>query len=65
MLKWLITLIVAVVVLSIAMPQLMRKLKIGRLPGDVTIRLRGKEYHLPFASTIILSLLAAALIRLL
>lgn len=65
MLKWLITLIVAVVVLSVAMPRLMRSLKIGRLPGDVTIRLRGREYHLPFTSTILLSLLVAALIRLL
>ena len=56
MLKWLLTLLVALIVLSIAMPWLSR-IGVGRLPGDVRFRLRGREYAIPFSSTVVLSLL--------
>lgn len=62
--KWLLALAVTVVVAGVAAPRLMRWLRLGRLPGDVTLRLRGREYHLPFATTLVLSLLATALFRL-
>ncbi|MEW5888463.1 MAG: DUF2905 domain-containing protein [Pseudomonadota bacterium] len=65
MLKWLLTLIVAVFILGLALPHLAQRLKIGRLPGDVTVRLRGRNYYLPFASTLLLSLLLTLLVRLL
>jgi len=64
MLKWLLTLLIALVVLSFAMPWLAR-LGVGRLPGDVRFRLRGREYAVPFASTVVLSLLVWAIGRLL
>ncbi|HUJ87806.1 MAG TPA: DUF2905 domain-containing protein [Burkholderiales bacterium] len=55
MLKWLITLFIALVVLSAAQPWFSR-LGIGRLPGDLRIPLRGRIYYVPFASTVALSL---------
>jgi len=63
MLKWLVTLFVALVVLSLAMPWLAR-MGIGRLPGDLRFRLRGREYQVPFGSTLVLSLLVWAIARL-
>lgn len=55
MLKWLLTLVVALAVLTAISPWLAR-LGFGRLPGDITVRLRGRTYALPFTTTILLSL---------
>jgi Protein of unknown function (DUF2905) len=55
MLKWLLTLLVALVVLTLLSPWL-RKYGLGRLPGDMTVRFRGQDYYLPFTTTIVLSL---------
>ena len=41
----------------------MKKLGIGRLPGDFTLRLFGREYPFPFMSTILLSLVLSLLAR--
>jgi hypothetical protein len=54
--RWLLTLFLALVVLTAVQPWL-QKLGIGRLPGDFRFRLRGREYVLPFASTVLLTLL--------
>ena len=64
MIRWLLTTFIAVAILSSASPWL-RKIGIGRLPGDVTLRLFGREYPLPFMSTLVLSLLLSALVRML
>jgi hypothetical protein len=56
MLKWLVVLLVVLVILSIATPWLGR-VALGRLPGDFRIPLRGRVYYVPFASTVLLSLL--------
>jgi len=64
MLKWLFTLFLALVILSLAMPWLAR-LGIGRLPGDLRFRLRGREVQVPFGSTLVLSLLVWAIARIL
>ena len=63
MLKWLLTLIAALAVLTLCAPWL-RKYGLGRLPGDVSLRYRGKSYYLPFTSTILLSLALTLLARL-
>ncbi len=63
MLKWILTLILALVVLSLCMPWL-RKFGLGRLPGDVTLRHKGKSYYLPVTTTILLSLALTLLTRL-
>ena len=58
MLKWLIVLIATVFVIGLLQPRL---LQLGRLPGDLRFRLRGREYSFPFASVILCSLLAAVI----
>ena len=59
------TLFLALVILSVAMPVLRDRLAIGRLPGDLRIPLRGRVYYIPFASTLLLSLILWGLGRLL
>ncbi|MCF8152309.1 MAG: DUF2905 domain-containing protein [Sulfuritalea sp.] len=59
MLKWLIVMLVAVAVVSLLRPRLARWLRLGRLPGDLSLRLRGRSYAFPFASTLLLSLVAS------
>lgn len=63
MLKWLLTLIVALAVLTLCAPWL-GKYGLGRLPGDITLRRRGRDYYLPFTTTILLSLVLTLLGRL-
>lgn len=62
MLKWLLTLVVALAVLTAVSPWLARY-GLGRLPGDVTVRFRGRSYYLPFSTTILLSLALTLLSR--
>jgi hypothetical protein len=56
MLKWLLVLVVGVVILSLMAPWLARR-GIGRLPGDVTVRWRGRLIYIPITSTLLLSLI--------
>lgn len=63
MLRWTFTIFLCVIVLSASLPWL-QKIGLGRLPGDVRFRLFGREFVLPFASTILLSLLALVIGRL-
>jgi hypothetical protein len=58
LLKWLLTLAIAVLLLGLASPWL-RRLGMGRLPGDVTVQRNGREYLFPLGSTVMLSLLAS------
>ncbi|MEI7445761.1 MAG: DUF2905 domain-containing protein [Burkholderiales bacterium] len=62
--KWFIATVIALVLFSGAMPFL-RRLGIGRLPGDFNFRLFGREWSIPLTSTILLSLAAALVARLL
>jgi hypothetical protein len=63
-LKWLVTLAVALAVLTVLSPWLAR-LGLGRLPGDVKVRVKGRDYFLPFTTTLLLSLALTAIARLL
>ncbi|HUJ00897.1 MAG TPA: DUF2905 family protein [Usitatibacter sp.] len=54
MIKWLLVLAVGVVVLTAATPWLARH-GLGELPGDVTVRWKGRRIRLPFTSTLLLS----------
>ena len=63
MLKWILTLIVALAVLTLFTPRL-GKYGLGRLPGDIILRHKGRDYYLPFTSTILLSLALTLLGRL-
>ena len=55
MLKWLLVLVVGIVILSTLTPWLSRH-GLGRLPGDITVRWRGRNVYLPITTTILLSL---------
>jgi Protein of unknown function (DUF2905) len=57
MIKWLLTILLSLAILSAATPWLQR-LGIGRLPGDFRFRLNGRVYSIPFASTVLFCLLA-------
>jgi hypothetical protein len=54
--RWLLTMFIALVVLTALQPWL-RRIGIGRLPGDVNFRIGGRDYSFPFASTALLSFL--------
>ncbi len=57
MLKWILTLVVAIFVLGIVAPHLARFIRLGQLPGDVAFRFRGRNYVFPFATTLLFSLI--------
>jgi Protein of unknown function (DUF2905) len=63
-LKWLVTLVLALAVLTAVSPWLAR-FGLGRLPGDVRLRVKGRDYFLPLTTTILLSLALTAIARLL
>jgi hypothetical protein len=64
MIRWVLTIFLALVIFSAMLPWL-EKLGIGRLPGDVRFTLFGKKFFLPFASTLLMSLLVVLVGRLL
>jgi hypothetical protein len=64
MLKWLLTIAIIVIVLGLLMPGLRQRSVLGKLPGDVAVRWRGRDYFFPFATTILLSLVFVAISRL-
>ncbi len=64
MLKWLLALLIGLAVLTAAGPWLAR-FGFGRLPGDITLRVKGRDYYLPFTTTILLSLALTLLLKLL
>jgi hypothetical protein len=63
--KWLIALLVTVFIAGVCLPRLAAFMRLGRLPGDVRFRWRGREYHFPFASALLLSLAATLILRML
>ena len=62
MLKWLLVLVVGLIALTALAPWLAR-FGLGRLPGDVTVRYKGRLYYLPFASMLVLSLILTLITR--
>ena len=62
MIHWLLVIFMTLIVLASALPWLER-LGIGRLPGDFRFSIFGKKIFLPFASTILISLMAFLVAR--
>lgn len=60
MIRWLIVILLVLILLNGVTPWL-QKLGFGHLPGDVRFKIFGREIFLPFATTIILSLVAAGI----
>ncbi len=55
--RWLIVFLLACLVFN-GLQGWMRKIGLGRLPGDFSFILRGREWHVPLASSVVLSVLA-------
>ncbi len=62
MIRWMIVIFLALLLISWFTP-LLQKLGFGRLPGDLNFTLFGREFNLPFTTTILLSLVAAGIAR--
>ena len=63
MIRWFIVIFLALTLISWLTP-LLGKLGLGKLPGDLRFRLFGRDWSIPLASTILLSLLASTLSKL-
>ena len=61
--RFVVTLFLALIVLAALQPWL-QKLGIGRLPGDLRIRIGKREVLLPFASTLLLTVVVFLIGRL-
>lgn len=64
MLRWLFTIAIIVIVLGLVMPRLQQRTTLKKLPGDVAVHWRGRNYFFPFTTTILLSLLFVLVSRL-
>ncbi|MBA2676064.1 DUF2905 domain-containing protein [Ramlibacter sp.] len=62
MIRWFIVVFLALMLINWLTPALQR-LGFGRLPGDLRFKLFGREWNVPLASTILLSLLASTLAK--
>ena len=62
MIRWVLVIFFAVIVFSALLPWL-ETLGIGRLPGDLRFKLFGRIFSLPFASTILISLVVLLIAR--
>jgi len=55
--RWLIVFLLAFLVFQ-GLAGWLQKFGLGRLPGDFSFRWRGRVWHLPIASSLLLSLIA-------
>jgi Protein of unknown function (DUF2905) len=55
--RWLLVFLLACLVFN-GLQGWLRKVGLGRLPGDFSFRARGRDWHLPFASSVVLSVIA-------
>ena len=58
MLRWLLVIFLALLLINGLAPWL-RKLGFGKLPGDFSFKLLGREWFIPLSTTLLLSLLAS------
>ena len=58
--RWLIVFVLAFVLFN-GLARWLRKLGLGGLPGDFSLRWRGREFFVPLASSVLLSLIAMAI----
>ena len=55
--RWLLVLLLAFVLFN-GLQGWLRKIGLGKLPGDFRFRLRGRDWYIPLASSVVLSVLA-------
>jgi len=58
--RWLIVFLLAFLLFN-GLRSWLQRIGLGRLPGDFTLRLFGRELYVPLASSLLLSLLALAI----
>jgi hypothetical protein len=61
-LKWALVLVVGVIVIAIFTPWLSKR-GLGRLPGDITVRWRGRPIYLPITTTLLISAVLTLIAR--
>lgn len=54
--RWVIVFLLACLVFN-TLHGWIRKIGLGRLPGDFSFSYRGRDYHVPLASSVVLSVL--------
>ena len=64
MIRWLIVVLLALILINGLTPWL-QKLGFGRLPGDIRFKIFGRQIFIPLTTTILLSLVAAGISKLL
>jgi Protein of unknown function (DUF2905) len=64
MFRWLLVTLLALILIGWLAPAL-RRWGFGKLPGDFNLRFRGRELSIPLGSTIVLSLVAGLISKLL
>ena len=62
MFRWLLVVFLALLLINSVTPWL-QKLGFGRLPGDIRLRIFGREIFIPLTSTIILSIVCALIAK--
>ena len=55
--RWLIVFLLACLVFN-GLQGWLRRIGLGKLPGDFSFRLRGREWFVPLTSSVVLSVLA-------
>lgn len=63
-LRWLLVILIALLLFS-ALHKWLERIGLGRLPGDFRFKLLGREFFIPLASSVVLSLVALLISRLL
>ena len=58
--RWLLVFLVSLILFN-GLATWLRRIGLGRLPGDFTLRWRGRELHVPLASSLVLSFIAMAI----
>ncbi|WP_180682167.1 DUF2905 domain-containing protein [Tepidicella baoligensis] len=63
MIRWMIVIFLALLLISWFTP-LLQKLGFGKLPGDFRFRAFGREWFLPVTTTLLLSMVASGISKL-
>lgn len=64
MIRWMLLMFIVLMLVN-STTGVIRKVGLGRLPGDFTFRLLGREVFIPIASTVLVTVLLFSLIKLL
>jgi len=62
MIRWVLVVLLALILIQGLAPWL-RKLGVGKLPGDFEFRFLGRLWRLPLSSTLLLSLICALIAK--